>query len=203
MKKLICEYCSKLFPSLRQRPYCSRPCYALGKKSAPIASRFWKHVQKAGPNDCWLWTGATHQYGYGRMGVGSRKNWRVVEAHRVSWEIHFGPIPSGLHVCHSCDNPPCVNPAHLFLGNNTDNRQDSVLKNRHAFGDRAGSRTHPEKLPRGEKHVNSKLTENIVREIRRSFEAGESNKTSLAKKYHVADSTIGLIIRRKAWKHIA
>ena len=188
MKTLICKHCSKPFQTyVATRTYCSHPCYASAKQSKPIELRFWKRVSKAGTDDCWLWTGATHQYGYGRMGTGKRGEWKATEAHRVSWEIHFGPIPDGMHVCHSCDNPPCVNPAHLFLGTNNDNRQDSVKKNRHTGNGKSG---HPQ------------LTAELAKQIRNDYASGDHSYRTLAKKYTVSLSAIKAVIRRHTYKSI-
>lgn len=98
-----------------------------GPKPKPLADRFWAKVQKAGPDDCWPWLASRMPKGYGKLGIASTT---PKLAHRVSWELHYGPIPEGLFVCHRCDNPPCVNPAHLFLGTCTDNLRDMVAKGR-------------------------------------------------------------------------
>jgi hypothetical protein len=97
-----------------------------GHKRRAFEWRFWKYVNKT--DGCWLWTGAIGGSGYGLLGVENRN----VPAHRLSWQIHNGPIPDGLLVCHTCDNPPCVNPAHLWLGTNLDNARDKMAKGRHA-----------------------------------------------------------------------
>lgn len=93
----------------------------------PLIPRFWEKVQKG--ENCWNWIGAVmrERGGYGAFNVGNHK---VQYAHRFSWELHNGPIPEGLFVCHHCDNPKCVRPDHLFLGDHWDNMKDATLKAR-------------------------------------------------------------------------
>jgi hypothetical protein len=94
----------------------------------PPADRFWRHVQKS--DGCWEWTASRNHWGYGQFNAGNK---RRVQAHRFSYELAYGvSIPAGSHICHSCDNPSCVNPAHLWLGDNTSNRADMKMKGRGA-----------------------------------------------------------------------
>ena len=93
--------------------------------------RFWRHVDKAG--DCWLWTKAVDSRGYGRFGLKGANAGGWVLAHRYAFQLTRGPIPDGMHVCHTCDVRNCVNPDHLFLGTALDNMRDMIAKGRQRF----------------------------------------------------------------------
>lgn len=161
--------------------------YARGhnKNCRPLPVRFWEKINKDGPNGCWLWTAGTDR-GYGFISNERRVS---VGAHRVSWIIHNGPIPDGLEVCHSCDNPPCVNPKHLFLGTHLENVADMYAK---------GRNRPPTGKFRGELSSSARLTADKVRDIRQRFASGEF-QTHLALEYGVKQATISLIVMRKTW----
>ncbi len=99
---------------------------ALVKRS--LAHRLWSRVARGKPGACWVWSGARDPFGYGRIGLtGSR---RSTLTHRAAWMVAYGDIPDGQCVCHRCDNPPCCNPGHLFLGSRDDNNKDAKAKGR-------------------------------------------------------------------------
>jgi hypothetical protein len=153
------------------------------------AERFWSKVDKSG--ECWEWTAGLITGGYGQFVL----NGKTVLAHRYSYVLNH-PLTIDLlegHreicVCHRCDNPKCVNPAHLFLGSNADNMKDKMAKGRG-------------KQPKGEKQALSKLTETQVREIRNKYANGGITQQQLALEYGVNKSNINKLIRRKRWFHI-
>ena len=150
-----------------------------GPKRTPIADRFWQKVEKT--KTCWNWTASLDRKGYGKIGVGRES---TLAAHRVSYELANGPIPEGKYVCHTCDNPACVKPDHLFLGTHLDNMKDMIKKDRHC---------------RGQMARHAKLTNNDVLAIR-SIQ-GVSN-TEIAKQFNITDSNVSYIRKRKTWKHI-
>ncbi len=152
-----------------------------------MRKRFELHFKKLGKNDCWLWESCRTRQGYGQF----RVNNKMLRAHRVAYEMYRGKISQGLCVCHSCDNPSCVNPNHLWTGKHQDNMDDKTMKGR-------GVRPP---LVAGEKHGMSKLTENNILEIRQEASSGQSRK-ALSKKYGVTYSAIGYIIRRDTWRHV-
>ena len=149
-----------------------------------LRDRFFSKVAKIETPmaDCWLWTASVDSVGYGRIGV----NGRVCKAHRVSYEMQNGPIPDGMLVLHRCDNPRCVNPAHLFLGTARDNTQDASRKGR---------------LSRGERHHSSKLTRRSVLAIRAAFEAG-SPKREIARRFGVTPPAIRAVLSGRWWRHV-
>ncbi len=144
-------------------------------------ARFWAKVNRAGDSDCWEWMGAKLQ-GYGLF----RAKGQCRRAPRVSWQIAHGDIPDELHVCHRCDTPSCVNPAHLFLGTQADNMRDKVAKGRH---------------PRGESSPVAKITEEDVRAIRRAYAAG-ATQYALADQYNLHQVQIGHIVTGERWAHV-
>jgi hypothetical protein len=154
-----------------------------GRQTSAAVTRFWNKVQKRGENDCWEWQ-ASLCVGYGRFQV----NGKLMLAHRYSWELHNGPIPEGLHVCHHCDNRRCVNPAHLFLGTDKENRHDCEMKGRG-------------RQPKGEANGQHKLTELQVCTIRNALLEGET-LVRLAIQYNVTYGLIGHIKHGRAWKHV-
>lgn len=152
----------------------------------PVSVRFWEKVdQSGGPAACWTWKARTNRGGYGYFRVGSK----ALTAHRVSYEMAYGLIPQGMLVCHRCDNPPCVNPAHLWLGTEQDNTQDSVQKGRRArqYGAANGF---------------SRFSEADISEIRRAAASGALQK-DIAHRFGVDRSTISYILTGKTWRHVA
>ena len=112
---------------------------------ATLAQRFWSKVVKSKhPDGCWVWTGARGSKGYGSLARGERGLTRLT--HRISWEMHHGPIPDGMCVCHHCDSPPCIRPDHLFLGTDSDNMRDMNAKGRRGVYGRARVRNYDRRL---------------------------------------------------------
>lgn len=149
--------------------------------------------RSGGPDACWTWTGARHRGGYGVLHTGGKCG-RTVYAHRVSWMLHTGTDPANMAVCHRCDNPPCCNPRHLFLGTIADNVRDMIDKGR------ARTAARPPHL-RGEAHGSAKITEANVIEIRQRSAMGEPSPT-IAASFGIDPSTVRQIIRRVIWRHV-
>lgn len=138
LKNLPCDHCGSLCSPRpdrgRRRYFCSLECHNEHQR-LPLPDRFWPNVQKS--EGCWEWQGVRLHHGYGAL----QFRGKLRKAHRLSWELHNGPIPEGLIVCHHCDNPPCVRPDHLFLGTSKDNADDKGCKGRQraGIGERNGS----------------------------------------------------------------
>lgn len=172
------------------------------KLSVKTQRNFDKKIDKSGgPEACWIWTAGKVGNGYGRFAYTRKELWL---AHRISYAISKGPIPGGMNVLHSCDNPPYCNPAHLWLGTQLDNNLDKIKKGRDnpAIGDRNGSRTKPHLLVRGSQNSNSVLSEEQVVEIRRIHAEGKLNYLQIAPIFGVSKEAIGSIIRGKTWKRV-
>jgi len=143
-----------------------------------MEDRFWSKVDKSGgPDECWPWTAALSNTGYGQFML----DYQPQQAHRIAWYLIHGLIPKGKWVLHHCDNKVCCNPAHLFLGTQSDNMIDMVMKGR-----QGGQR----------------LTAHSVLEIRKRYKAGGVSYNILAKEYGVSQAHIGRIIHREIWAHL-
>ena len=146
--------------------------------------RFFKWTDVKGPNECWPWKGSIKNGWHGQWRA---RDGSIELTHRAAWRLMKGPIPCGMFVLHKCDNPPCVNPTHLFLGTQSDNLKDMWAKGRGRPG-----------VSRGENHGNAKLTADLVRDIRTSKESG----VEMARRLGLSKTTIFDIRKRRSWKHI-
>jgi hypothetical protein len=164
----------------------------------PLIERFHEKCEINSLFDCWIWIGATDLKGYGKIYIGERAS-PAMAAHRVSWELHCGPIPEGLNVLHRCDNPPCVNPSHLFLGTIADNNADMDAKGRRVSKPRFGPRP-PEQILRGDRHPMAKLTAVQVFQIRERLTAGQQGKI-IAIDFGISADTVSRIKIGRTWKH--
>lgn len=147
----------------------------------PLEPRFWSYVAVSG--GCWPWLGGTDDDGYGQF----LYKGNAVRSHRVAWIFTFGEIPNGLRVLHTCDNPPCCNPDHLFLGTQANNNADMVAKGR-------------QRILYGEAHGSAKLTTNDVAAMRRLFACGFMTRSELAAEYNLDYSTVYYIIAHQLRK---
>jgi hypothetical protein len=184
MLEITCRNCGKIFQVRGRKSHrknCSRECHAM-----TAIEKFLKVGWTVKPSGCWEWNGKGSAQGYGYVYHGNGKTL----AHRVSWENTFGPVPDGLGVLHKCDNPPCVNPDHFFVGTNADNTRDRNNKGR-------------ANVPNGESHWKSILTEKIVCEIRAYPKRHPQYVRVLAEVYNVSISTIRLVLNRKIWRHVS
>lgn len=196
-----CKHCGTIFtPKYRVtasywagRNFCSaqcsrnaskgRPSSNRGRVKVPLAERFWSKVAKQGTDECWPWTGAIERQGYGKLHRSSR---RFYKAHILSWTLHFGEVPKGLCVCHSCDNRACVNPQHLWLGTHAENMADMKAKGRAA--------KHS-----GAQNGRAKLSRAQVNEMIELVNAGKT-QTEVAKQYGITQPNLSGILLGKTWK---
>lgn len=169
----------KLYPCER----CSGPCYKTYKRAfCSDMCRFMSYVTIT--DTCWIWNGARGRGDYGQFCLEDRNN---MHAHRAAYVLFNKiKIPEGLLACHTCDNPPCVNPQHIFLGTTQHNTEDMMKKGRSM---------------KGEKHPKAKLTKENVLDIRRLHKEG-IKQTKIAEMFNVLASYINCIIKKRTWKHI-
>ena len=151
--------------------------------------RFWSKVDIRGADECWEWQAST-RHGYGQFGVGTRATLRVEIASRFAYELANGTIPEGLAVCHTCDNPPCVNPAHLYTGTQADNVADMDAKGRRGIH-----------KPIGEHNGSAKLTESDVHSIREMLADG-ATFAAVGRTFGVTSNQISNIHKGRAWAHV-
>ncbi len=164
-------------------------------------AKLYSRVARMGRSQCWQWSGYTNNRGYGVMyfqgQYGKATGGRIVRGrgmlyvHRVAWALTNGVAPSDKLVCHKCDNPICVNPEHLFLGDHRANTQDMMKKGRGKY-----------KTLKGENSPAHKITERDVVHIRRQYSEGGITQAALAECYGIDSSAVSLIIRRKNWRHV-
>ncbi len=187
----VCEICGVSFWTPRSEVlrkggrFCSPKC-AVINRTIPLEHRFFLYVGKKQPNGCIPWVGHLMDNGYGQIRTKIGDKTRVVLAHRASYELMVGPIPDGLFVLHRCDNPPCINPVHLFLGTHQDNADDKVRKNRQATGATQAGR--------------AKLTDEQVRQIRSRYRRGYGNK--LAKEFGIDESGVSRIVHKLSYRFV-
>jgi hypothetical protein len=149
----------------------------------PVQERFEEKWMPEPNTGCWLWIGRT-RIGYGRFDIGDK----VIYAHRLAWELYRGPIPEGLHVCHDCDTPCCVNPDHLFLGTQKDNMQDKIKKGRGNYA-----------IFYGAENPFSKLTSEDIIQIRKA----PRRYKPIADTYGISASHVSNIKHLRIWKHLS
>lgn len=173
-------------PTALRGPSCVAATRRMYGRLTP-AARFWRKVDKSG--ECWEWRGALVRRGYGAFTVTAGV---LLRAHRVAWVFTRGAIPPGKFICHRCDNPACVRPAHLFVGDALSNAQDRQRKGR-------------SRAPRGENHGRAKLSWASVKAIRAEYERGRNrfqpgNRRMLAARYGIKPSVIRDVVNRKTWR---
>lgn len=165
-------------------PICCNPNHL--KLGEETEERFWSKVNRSSAGGCWEWKGRLSLSGYGQFAGYKDGNKATLAAHRVSYELSYGLIPEGFHVCHKCDNRKCVNPQHLFLGTPKDNQEDMTSKERGRIGTRNGRAV---------------LSDEDIPKIRQLLKEGHS-QMSIASQFGVNQHTISCIKRRVRWAHV-
>jgi hypothetical protein len=157
---------------------------------ATIEDRYWAKVARRGNDECWEWTGGKDSGAYGMLVIAAPtpSGRTMLRASHVALLLDGTSVPEGFMACHRCDNPPCVNPAHLYVGDQDSNMQDKKERGRIA-------------VARGSENGISKLTEDDVRDLRTRAAAGVSRRI-LADEYGIDPSNLSYIIRRKTWTHV-
>lgn len=167
---------------------------------------FWRKVDRNGPipkhrpelGPCWIWKGCLSKRGYGQTSVDRRQ----IPAHRLAWIYTYGPVPEAKPcICHHCDNPPCVNPTHLFPGTQGDNSADRDSKNRQSQGEKHSKAVLPGRQ-RGSAHYAHKLTDDDVLEIRKLYAETKTLDRELATRFNISIGVIKKIVRGAIWKHL-
>jgi hypothetical protein len=179
---LICSECGVKYPSEWRTVCCSAKCKTvrIGKiRMKHVLERFWSNVHKT--DWCWEWTGSKIGSGYGQLRAFDRTRWT---AHRLSWYLNIGPIPDGKWVLHDCDNPPCVRPDHLFLGDHDANVADKVGKHRQARGEMCRKALKPEDVVR-------------IREL-----IPVKSLTEIGAMFNITKQSVWAIREGITWKHL-
>jgi hypothetical protein len=192
-----CDHCGTVFTARYQwaqkefQKYCGRPCYqaAIRYTTEKTLEVMWAQIDRNGPGGCWIWRGSTNNMGYGSIQFNGRK---MVAVHRLIYQLAHGNL-EGPHVfcLHKCDTPRCVNPEHIFLGDDKANTADKVAKKRHLYGER---------------NSHARLTEAQVLVIRAEYwydpVRNRSNILELVAKYGVSRITLSALISGRSWKHL-
>jgi hypothetical protein len=148
--------------------------------TSDIADSFWSKVDIRGPHECWEWTAGKLRDGYGYLNAGGKK----YIASRIAYQLTYSP-PGSMCVCHTCDNPGCCNPAHLWLGTRAENIQDRVSKGRNGGG-----------------HPPEKLGEADVQQIRDLYKTGEHTYETLGEMFNISGTHVGYVVTGRRWAKI-
>ena len=183
--------------------------HGMQRSSLSLSERLWRHIDVRGFDECWEWTAWRGRGGYGVLGLypPAFPRQTTAQAHRLAWEMfwqrplqgiachHVGPGCSCGGECVRCNNPACCNPLHIYDGTHSDNQRDSLVMGTSNF-------LRPLRKMHGSANKNAKLTEDVVREIRRRYAQGGVSQQALADEYGVSQSKISDAIHRKTWAHV-